>query len=222
MFLNSLKNLPFALIIAILFASISCNDDINSIKIEGWQVLYNQDPSVESVSQKTGWQPISDTSKIQPSYVTKKSFSYLWLKGVFEIRDNPSNYYGLTTGNIRFSDRIFINEHFIGSLPAEKVNWNTVSRNYSIKEGVLKKGKNILYLYLGIYGDKTGGIWNEFKILNKEDFNRNQLITKLIFELLPFGIIFYYFSQILVFLISFLIDKKEKHYLYISLVPHHI
>ena len=115
----------------------SCMDSNERITITDWKVLYGGDQSLKNIVKSQKWEKIRIPSAFKVSAGSKNEFHFLWLKGVFNIKESPSDYKGISTGRIRLSDEIYINHHFIGSLPSEKVNWNPVPRNYPIPPGTL-------------------------------------------------------------------------------------
>ncbi|MCU0821115.1 MAG: hypothetical protein MUC95_01415, partial [Spirochaetes bacterium] len=187
-----LKKNILSLFLLIALLSLSCKNDTDSIHVRNWMLLYTQDQSLESVSQKSGWEPVAAPSNIKLPYPLIRGFQYVWIRGDFKIKDEPSRYYGLSTGCISFSDRVFINNKLIGSLPPEKIDWTPLPRNYVLPQGILKTGNNVLYIQLGVYGDGPGGISEEVLVQDKEEFSRAQLVTNLIYYQLPFGIMFLY------------------------------
>lgn len=211
------KKIILILFLFVISLSLSCSNDIDSIRVKNWKILYNQDKSLESVLQKEGWEPVADISNIKAPYPANKDFQYVWLKGEFDIEGDPTACYGLSTGSIRFIDKIFINNRIIGSLSADEVNWSSIPRNYIVYEGVFKKGRNIIAIQLGIYRDESGGISDGVFIQGKEDFIRARLITNIVYTHIPIGMIFIYFALMMEFLIYYLWDRRHKHYIYASL-----
>ncbi len=217
--MKSLKiYIPF-LILFFAGLSISCSNDDNSIKVKNWKILYEQDQTLESVLKKSGWESVSVPLKIKLPYPPVRDFQYVWLKGEFEITDDPANYYGLSTGRVSLADKMYINNKLVGSLPPEKANWILIPRNYVIPIGTLKKGNNVIYIQLGVYhGMKGGGISDEVLVLSEESFNRTQLIHDLIYKRLPFGIVILYIYLVIQLLIFFLWNRDEKPTLYFSIL----
>ncbi len=214
--MKSLKIFIPLFILLIAGLSISCGNDKNSIKVKNWEILYEQDQTLESVMQKSGWEPVSVPLKIELPYPPIKGFQYVWLKGELEITDDPADYYGLSTERVSLADKMFINYKFVGSLPPDKANWNPTPRNYVIPKGTLKKGNNIIFIQLGIY--LWHGILEEVLVQSEENFNRTQLIANLLYKRLPFGMIFLYLGLIIHSLISFLWDREDKTYLYFPMI----
>ncbi len=95
------------LLIAIL--SFFCSNDAKVIQVKNWKILYEQDKSLESVLQKSGWKPVTIPLNFKSPYPPIKDFQFVWLKGELYIENDPSDYYGLSTGRIRLSDKIYVN-----------------------------------------------------------------------------------------------------------------
>ncbi len=212
------KKIILTICLFISYLSLSCSNDADSIRVKNWKILYDQDNSLESVLKKNGWKPIADISNIKTAYPIIKNFQYVWLKGEFNIEKDPGSCYGLTTGKIRFIDKVFINNRIIGSLPTYEVYWRTMPRNYIVYDNIFKKGKNTIAIQLGIYYNESGGISEDVFIQGKEDFNQARFINNLIYIYLPIGIIFIFISHIIEYLIYYLWDRRQKQYIYIILV----
>lgn len=151
-------------------------------------------------------------------YHSKNKFSYVWLKGEFRTNDDPSRYYGISTGRIRLCDTIYINEKEIGKISPGKVNWNPYPRNYVFPENVLKTGKNSVYIQLGVYEDQYCGISDHVLIQTESEFNRAKITSDLLYKRLPFGIMILFFGFIIHGAISFFWNRKEKSFIYYSLL----
>lgn len=205
---------------ALLFISsvFSCTGNSDSIVVENWKINKKQDISPASVSAESGWKDIEIPSAFRLPDAAEKSFNYVWLKGEFLITGDPSMYTGLSTGRVRLADIIYINNITVGSVSETDVNWNPVPRNYTIPAGVLKKGKNILMMRLGIYGQEFGGISDCVYIQQKDEFFVSRFFNDLIYKLLPFGIIILYIGFVIQSLISFFWNRKEQLYVYFSLI----
>ncbi len=205
------------LFVAIL--SLSCSNDTNVIPVKNWKILYEQDQTIESVLRKSGWEPVEIPLTFKLPYSPQKDFQYVWLKGEFDIKDDPSIYYGLSTGRVRLADKVFINRNYIGSLPPERVNWHAAPRNYVIPEGTLKKGKNTIYIQLGVYdahGMYNGGISGGIIIQAEKDFYQTEFFNNLIYDQLPFGIGISVTVIIILSLILYRWNRKEKLFLYFA------
>jgi AraC-like DNA-binding protein len=216
--MKPLNYFPILIIFFCSFPNISCNNEKDSIHVKNWKILYEQNESLETVIQKNGWENISIPSVFKLPNPAVKGFQYIWLRGELTIEDNPSSYYGLSTGRIRLADKIFINSHLIGSLSSKKVNWNPVPRNYIIPKGILKKGNNMVYIHLGVYGNEFGGISDDVIIEKENEFNTSGLSNALIYDKLPFGILIMYLGFMMETLFSYFWNRKEKFYIYFSLI----
>ncbi len=202
--------IKLSIILLIVAFALSCSDDSLSIKISNWKILYHQDQSLKDVLKKSDWQPIEIPSTFKLPYPPVKDFQFVWLRGEFNIKDDPSNYYGLSTGRIRFTDKIFINNYLIGNLRPEKANWSPLPRNYIIPRGILKKGSNVMYIQLGIYGKYYGGILSDVLIQREEDFEHTEFFSDLIYKHLPFELLVIFGGFIAALLVVFLLNRNEK------------
>ncbi len=99
-------------------------------------------------------------------------------------------------------------------MPSENVYWNPLPRNYLIPEGVLKEGKNIIYIQLGVYTKVFGGILDDVLIQSEKDFEWTQFLNNLIYKHIPIGMIFIFISCIIPLLIIYIWNRKERLPLY--------
>ncbi len=205
-----------SLCLLILFFSISCSKENNSIEVKDWKILYEQDETLQSVLNKNtdSWQPVEIPLTVKFPYPPAPNFQFVWLKGDFDIKDDSSSYYGLSTGRIRFTDKIFINGHLVGSVLPEEVNWNPLPRNYIIQKGILKNGKNVVHVQLGTYGKSYSGRLNEIYIQKEKDFIISRYLNNLIYKHIPIGMIFVFLCFIIPITIIFFWNIKEKLPLY--------
>ncbi len=203
------------LILAVLMSgfSLSCADDKNSLHIKDWKILHNQKRSLESVYNKRGWLDIKVPSTFKLLYPHTKGFQYVWLKSEFEITGNPSTYHGISLGRIFHNDRVYINKKLIGSRSVEKSNNVNTPRNYKLPENVLRKGKNDIYINLGIFGDNYGGLLDSVIIENEKEFTESELLDKLLYVQLPMGVVFYQTFLMISCIIFIFWDRKEKFFI---------
>ncbi len=216
--MKRLYNITSFLLLLLITVPLACSNTDDEIIIKDWKILYDQDRLLQGIINKKDWKKIEIPSAFKVPGNSAKNFQFVWLKGEFDIKDTPGEYKGLSTGRIRFCDEIFINNHFIGSRVPEKVSWNPVPRNYTIPADILERGKNVIYIRLGVYGNEFGGISDDVLIQKEPDFIRTEFINSLIYKQIPFGIIFLYSGFILQSVISFMLNRKEKLFIYFSLV----
>ncbi len=206
-----------AILQSVLFFS-GCNDG-SSLRVTDWQILNEQSDSIELISQKNGWRPVAIPGTFKMPYAPIMAFQYVWLRGEFNIDSSPSDYYGISIGRIRYSDRVYINKHLVGSLPSKKVNWTPLPRHYKIPAGVLSKGKNEVYIQLGIYGKSFGGILSDVLIQHEDEFDWTKFVNNFLFKQLPVGIVLLFSILVIILLIVYLLDTNEKLPFYSSLLP---
>ncbi len=214
-FSNLIITLSFVLFILALHPA--CGRNKSSVPVKEWEVLYGRYGSIETVSQGKNWEALPDLKSIRSRQSTGSESHSIWLRGNFFINGNPDGYYGLSTGSVRFADKTYINNVLVGSRSLEQVNWNPKPRNYRIQENILKRGRNEIYIELGIYGDEPGGISEEVLVQAKDDFNRSDFLTNLTYNQFPFAILFLHICLSIQFFIFFLWERREKHFLYTSL-----
>ncbi len=215
--MQPLKLILVSLTLAVLGVVTSCSNDTNSIDVRNWQILYNQDSSLDSISKNNNWKPIEIPSTIQLPYSSERDFKYVWLKGEFVIKDSPSNYYGISLGRLYHTYKVYINNSHIESQNSD----GSLMLHYPVYSiipgGVLRKGKNEVCIYLGIYGKEYGGITSKVKIQHKNEFIHEQSIDDLIFKLVPFGIAAVFCGILILLIIIYLFFNREIKFLYCSL-----
>lgn len=195
-------------------ALISCGDEADTLSAGNWRILYQQDESLASVLKAESWKPVSIPLMIKPPYSTVDEFSFVWLRGIFNIKGDPAEFYGLSTGRIRFSDEIYINGKLIGRRPLHKIDWNPSPRNYRLPGGVLKKGENTVYIRLGIYSRYEGGMLSDVILHDEVSFEHNRFFSELIYRYLPFMMLFIFSGFSAALLIVYFLNRNEKLPLY--------
>ncbi len=213
-----LKQTILFLILLTNCMALSCSNDTNSIQVKKWKILYEQDYSLVTISHKGGWEPVEIPSTFKLPYPPAREFQYAWLKGEFDINCDPSNYYGISIGRISFTERLFINNHFIGCRSPMEISHMYMPRNYVIPHGILKKGKNEIFICLGIYGYEYGGISSNVLIHPKMEFNHTNLWSNFIYKQVPLGMIFLFTGFMIALILIFLFNRNEKLLLYGSLI----
>ncbi len=207
--------LPVILILA--FLNLNCYKERKSTSITKWSIQYSQDNNLKMLLKKpSNWVNFEIPANFTLPYSKAREFQYAWLKGEFNIGDELSDYYGISIRNIRFSEEVFINNKHLGARSRNEFCFMHLPRNYIIPDGVLKKGNNILYIRIGIYGDEYGGISDKIELLNHKDFIGISSKDNLIYKLIPFGIIFLFLCLMMALKILFFISRKKK-ILYFSL-----
>ncbi len=205
--------IPFLLLL-IAGLSISCGNISNSIQVQNWEIRYEQDSASEPDLKDCCWEAVDIPSVLHLPNPLNKKFQNISLRAKFKIKNDPTKYYGLSTGRIGLTDKIFINDSFIGSLSPKKITWSPLPRNYIIPKGILKKGSNTVSIQLGLYGKYHGGILNDVLVQPEEDFDRTQLINSVIYNKLPFGIAVLFTGMIIMQSAFLLLDRKEKASIY--------
>jgi AraC-like DNA-binding protein len=160
-----------------------------SIPVTDWKVLYHQEPSLDAVRGIPGWEPIAIPSRFRLPYKPERTFQYCWLRGKFDIRDNPDRYYGITFGRINYTYKIFINDYLMDvKTPSEIANLH-YPESFMMPRGLLKKGGNEIYIYLGVYSYEYGGLPDSVHIQPKIEYRRLKNFYDLVFNQLPIGIL---------------------------------
>ncbi len=206
------------IILLLIFLSSSCSNDTNSITVKNWQIIYEQDITIESVMQKSGWESIDIPSTFKMPYQPAREMQYAWLKGEFEIDGEQSDFYGLSIGRVCFTEEVFVNKQLIGSRDSGEISHMYLPRNYTIPGGILVNGKNHIFIRIGIYGYEYGGISSNVLIQPKMEFRQTEMWSSIIYRLLPFGMIFLFFGFMINLIINFFLNKNEILFLYATSV----
>ncbi|MCP4131079.1 MAG: helix-turn-helix transcriptional regulator [bacterium] len=206
---------PVFLLISLSLLLLSACVNKDSIPVKNWEILYDEDPSQRAVAQKKGWKPISVPFRFDLPASGENRFHFTWLKGEFTITGDTSRYYGVTTGRIKFSDTVIINNITIASHPPEKVHPMPLQRSYPLNSSIcerkiLRQGKNEIYIRLGSYGDESFNLAGNVYIQPEEEFELSRLIYEFLYKQVPVGITGLYTSLVLIILILYLFNRKER------------
>lgn len=208
-----LLNKSIILFLFILPSLVSCGSNNQGTVITGWEILYEQGNVLEEISQKKEWKKIDIHTLFQLPYKPIRDCQYVWLRSKIQI-DNPAKYYGLHLGRIYHTDKTYINGFVVGEHSANELNSVHYPRNYKLYNETLKKGENLIYIYLGVYGREFGGILNAVTLLPKTQFISQKIFDDFIFSILPIGIVVFLVGFLIFNLIIFFWDRKEKIYIY--------
>ncbi len=189
-----------------------------SINVTDWKVLYSQEPSLDAVRRSPGWIPIAIPSKFRLPYEPERAFHYCWLRAEFEIGDNPDRYYGITFGRISHTYTIYINNYLIDvKTPPEIANLH-YPESFMMPRGLLKKGKNEIFLYLGVYSYEYGGLPDGVYVQPKIEYRRLKNFQDLVFNQLPIGILLLLAGSILLMVAVMIFYGGDRLFLYEILV----
>lgn len=201
------------LFLIILPFAASCSEYDDSLRVNEWQILYEDADSPAEAASKNAWNSIDVPSMFKVPEPAEKYFKFIWLRGNFTIYDDPSHYQGISTGRIRYSDTVYINGRCVGTTSHKKVNWGPSPRNYKIPEGTLKRGVNLVYLRLGVYDKYFAGILGDVYVQPEDEFDREQFLSNFIYKQLPLGIVVLFAGIAVSLLTTYLWDRREKIYL---------
>lgn len=193
----------------------SCDSEEGSYTLTNWGVLFKDTASLDAVKKETGWQPIQLPNVFHLPATTHTEFKHLWLRNRF-IVTTPESYYGICLGRIFYSDYVYLNGKLIGSRGFKEISMLPRRRNYTLPPGLLKKGTNELYIYIGTFGFEQAGITSDISLKTKQDFHFTRLFSDFIYIHLPLEILFFSLISLLILIIAFLWDTTERLYLYSS------
>jgi AraC-like DNA-binding protein len=204
------------LIGAMTALSMSCSDKMPSRVIGPWEILYRQDPGLEIAQQAKEWKPAEIPVRLYLDYPPINGFQYVWLRSTFTINEDTSLFYGISMGRVFYTDRVFLNGHLIGENSPHDISILPIRRNYKIPHGILRKGKNEIYIHLGTFSNEVAGISSPVSLRQKKSFQAITLITDFIFIHLPFELVTISFLILFILIIFYLWNRKEWLYLYSS------
>ena len=192
----------------------SCGNGSDHIDVTSWQILYDQEVSLEQLAGHPDWHDITIPSTFQLPYSPKRTLQYAWLKGSFMIERDPSPYVGLTTGRIFHSDETYINGVFIGRETAHELGIMMQPRNYLVPQKVLHQGKNEILIRIGVYGGEHGGISSGVSISDRNRFDRLLLLSNFIYIHFPFEMLFGALVIMLVLIIFYIWNRTIMLHLF--------
>ncbi|MCX7679086.1 MAG: AraC family transcriptional regulator [Spirochaetes bacterium] len=195
----------------------SCSNDLNGIVISRWSILFNQAEDIATLPSE-GWKEVDLPIMFQLPYPPKRDFQYVWFKGEFDVTDEPSRYYGIIPGRIYFTDSFYLNGALIGEYVPDQISNIHYTRAYRIPKGLLQKGKNTVFIRVGLYGKEYGGIRGRIEILPRREFVRKAMIHEFVFRQLPIGVGVFLFGQMVFHLLFFFWRPQEKANLYCALL----
>jgi AraC-like DNA-binding protein len=185
-----------------------------SIRVSEWKILYFQKDSLAAAQIRSGWKKLDIPSKFRYSYPPLKDFQFAWLRGAFVIRGNPRDYYGINIGRIQYTYRLFINDYLIDVKTPEEIGNMQYPEGFVIPRGVLKKGKNDIYIYLGIYGAEYGGLPDGVYVQPKGEYRRLKNSLDLVYNQLPIGILLLLVGSILLMVVITTLYGTDRLFVY--------
>ena len=206
------------LILITALCTTSCQYWGNSLVVGNWQVLYEKGSSLESVSKSTGWEDTSMPGMFRLPYKPVRDFQWAWLRGDFTITGDPARYVGIIPGVVYQLDRVYLNGQLIGRHEGEEFHSLIYSRSYPVPPGLLKKGRNEIYIQIGIYGREYGGITREVMVHTRGDYIKRRILLDFLFRQMPIGMVVFLFAQLAFNIILFLWKRQEKVNLYSALL----
>ncbi len=211
MIISLLKNSAcrFIFFLSIIFILTGCSGTNKDLIVRDWKILHLQNPSIENIAGEAEWEKVLFPGMFKLHYPPGKNFQYVWLKGEVHI-ENPEEHFGISLGRLYFVDRVFVNKRAVGHHTKEEMHEVHVPRFYAIPKNVLKKGKNIVHIYLGGYGREFCGTKAQIKLLNKDSFYHNKIFSNLLYRHIPFGIIFLFMGQAFISIFTSLRKKRNR------------
>jgi AraC-like DNA-binding protein len=189
-----------------------------SIKVSDWKILHYQKDSLAAARFRSGWKSVEIPSKFRYPYPPKRDFQYAWLRGSFVIRDDPKKYYGITIGRIQYTYKIFMNDYLIDVKTPEEIGNMQYPEGFIIPRGILQRGKNNIYIYLGIYGPEYGGLPDGVYIQPKNEYRRLKNFLDLMYNQLPIGILLLLIGSILLMIAVSIFYGTDRLFIYEILV----
>ncbi len=205
--------------LTIFFTLLFACDYSGSIKVKNFKIIPDGDGEIELLKRNSHWKGENDISKIKFKTQTDSHPNYFWFRGEFDINDSPESYCGVYLDKIKGRDFVYINNRLIGNKKIDRrIDWYLPS-HYRIPDGILVKGKNKVIIFLETNIFKTdkknyGGINSDVFIQPKNDFDRTELKDNFIYKWLFAGMILVFSFLILINIINFVIDRKNKFHFF--------
>ena len=195
-----------------LFSGCKEDKNGNEINISNWKINYSALSSFDDLNNQDVWNDINLSGLFKVPGNSDNGYRFVWLKAEAEV-ENPHEYHGLSLGRIYFADRVYINGKLVGSHFVEEMKSFHYPRNYELPAGTLKKGKNEIHIYLGVYGKEFGGICGQPRLLSKELYVQQEICSALIFQQLPIGVMVFLAGMAVIILCMYIIGgiKDEKY-----------
>jgi len=197
---------------------VACNSDSShSINVQNLKILYSQKKKLESVIHQKGWKSPASSYKIRLPFSDTELFRHVWMKGDLNISNDPAKYRGITMDKYFCTDRVYINNVYIGSSTIKRPIDIILSAAYIIPKGLLKKGKNEIHIRLGLWRNTPGGIdTSSMAIGTTKDYEDKVFWNDILFKQLIFGFLLLNGVLLLFALVKY-IFSQEKLYLFFLL-----
>jgi AraC-like DNA-binding protein len=195
----------------------SCASDDSSIPVTKWSILYNDAQSIDAIGAAAAeWKPVSVPSTFKLPYRRGKGLQYAWLSGEFELRGDPSAYYGISLGRIYYTDRVYINGKLVGEKEPRDINIMCRNRSYAIPGGTLRPGLNNVHVLIGTFPNEYAGVLSPVMIQEEARFSQARILGDLIYIYIPVSVIIVASFMLLLLAIFYLWNRTEKQFLYSS------
>ncbi len=208
-----MKKIPTLIVsLAALFLIPGCGEIPGAFNITNWQVRVKTSPKTEKKSAP--WKKIKLPYIIKPVAADNDTICRRRLRAEFILPRDPHHFYGLFIEGISSFEKVTLNGIEIGG--REKFEYNTmfISRHYRVPAGILKEGKNILTLDIGMLNRENGGLAGEVQLLPEKAYIKKRIFTDLLFLQVPFGIIFLDAGFIILLSLFYLLNRNQKQSLF--------
>ncbi len=203
------KKIFYLILFFLAIVSITACEDRSDLVISDWEILYRETPSLAEARKLTGWQPVSLPFSLLPPYRLEKRYHYLWLRAFFDADNRDDSWYGISPGRIYHTDELYINGRLVHRQTPDSMNHIHSARHYRLSPGAIKKGKNEIYLRIGIFGYNTGGISSTIKLQKERSFLQREYFDNFLFTLLPAGAIVLSAGLMLLCLVVFMFNRNQ-------------
>jgi AraC-like DNA-binding protein len=190
----------------------------NIVQIKNWEILYDQNNSIEIIDKSPGWKNIDIPGMFRLPYESIGEFQYIWLKGEFEVKNDSVIDCRLNIENVYGSIAVYINKQPAGYLPPQECYSIHNPVDLHIPGEILIQGKNKIYIHLGIYDKYPGGISGKIFIQDAENNNKTASLNRFIYYDVPFGSVMFLIILAIFNISLFIWDRKERANLYAALL----
>jgi len=195
------KHIKFSIILLLLGVIISCSENITNKETNDITHLFKAEINNKDYFKKK--------LVLRKKNVPARKYHIVKYNAVVNLKKNEK-YYGIALRRVAFLEKVIINNEEIGSRLSNEISYLFMPRYYKIKRGALHKGINNITIEIGLLGEEYGGISDSIKLLNKKNFYKQSSLDRLIFNMIPFGIVFLFISFSIISTIMYIINRDQK------------
>ncbi len=208
--MNSNKFLIFIILILSGFIFASCSEPSQSIAVGNLQIIYSSNSSLETIASRKDWKPIINPLYINGSNLSFNDYTQIWIKGEFTITGDPAVYSGIYLKSGLMTETVYLNNVFIGKKPIGRIVDLIMPGQYPVESTLLKTGKNVVYIHMGIPPMTNVNFSSYMRIQSKNDFEKTKSRNYLLYYQGLIAMIIIISSFIVMQVINYFFDRKTR------------